>query len=152
MPLELGPDVAVTRDSDGVVRALNHVQAPYGGRRGVKPADLAAAYLGDAAEVFGLDATIMLEEVPDQGPDPGDTTNRLVLAEQKSLMGATTLGFQQRLELFRRNLIFRVERLFQNRIVDDLLIDHLLQLKPVQVKYGHHLNQSRRQDLLLRDF
>ena len=97
MPLELGPDVAVTRDSDGVVRALNHVQAPYGGRRGVKPADLAAAYLGDAAEVFGLDATIMLEEVPDQGPDPGDTTNRLVLAEQKSLMGATTLGFQQRL-------------------------------------------------------
>jgi zinc metalloprotease ZmpB len=97
MPLELGPDVAVTRDSDGVVRALNHVQAPYEGRRGVKPADLAAAYLGDAAEVFGLDATIMLEQVSDQGPDPDDTTNRLVLAEEKSLMGATTLGFAQRL-------------------------------------------------------
>jgi zinc metalloprotease ZmpB len=97
MPLELGPDVAVTRDSDGVVRALNHVQAPYVGRRGVKPAELAAAYLEDAAEVFGLDAEITLEEVSDSGPDPGDTRNRLVLAEQKSLMGASTLGFQQRL-------------------------------------------------------
>jgi hypothetical protein len=97
MPLELGPDVAVTRDSDGVVRALNHVQAPYGGRRGVKPADLVVAYLGDAAEVYGLDAEVALEPVEESSPDPGDTTSRLVLAEQKSLMGATTFGFAQRL-------------------------------------------------------
>jgi hypothetical protein len=97
MPLELGPDVAVTTDSDGVVRALNHVQAPYLGRRGVKPPELAVAYLEDAAEVFGLDAEITLEEVQDSSPDPGDTRNRLVLAEQKSQMGATTLGFAQRL-------------------------------------------------------
>jgi hypothetical protein len=97
MPLEVGPDVAVTRDGDGVVRALNHVQAPYQGRTGATLPELAVAYLRDAAEVFGLDAEITLEKLPDRGPDPGDTTSRLELIEQSSLMGATTLGFAQRL-------------------------------------------------------
>src|SRR5918992_975010 len=97
MPLQLGPDVGVTRDADGLVRALNHVQAPYAGRRGAKLPDLAVAYLNEAAEVFELDAEITTKEFPDRGPDPSDTTSRLVLAEQSSLMGATTLGFAQRL-------------------------------------------------------
>ena len=48
MPLELGPDVTVTRDVDGVVRGLNHIQDPYRGQRGMSAADVAAAYLDDS--------------------------------------------------------------------------------------------------------
>lgn len=95
MPLELGLDVAVTRDADGVVRALNHIQDPYPGRKGVPMAEVAAAYLGDAAEVFGIDAEIVAKRRSDDGSDPRDEKRRLVLAEEKSLLGATTVGFAQ---------------------------------------------------------
>ena len=93
MPIELGPDVAVTRDADGVVRGLNHIQDPYRGGRSMSMADLAAAYLQDAADVFGIDAEIVAK--PDARFD--DDKSRLVLVEEKSLMGATTAGFAQHL-------------------------------------------------------
>ena len=54
-------------------------------------ADLAAAYLQDAADVFGIDAEIVAK--PDARFD--DDKSRLVLVEEKSLMGATTAGFAQ---------------------------------------------------------
>ena len=94
MPLELGPDVTVTRDVDGVVRGLNHIQDPYRGQRGMSAADVAAAYLQDAADVFGIDAEIVAKQ--DEGDGTRDEKSRLVLAEEKSLMGATTVGFAQR--------------------------------------------------------
>ena len=56
-------------------------------------ADLAAAYLQDAADVFGIDAEIVAK--PDARFD--DDKSRLVLVEEKSLMGATTAGFAQHL-------------------------------------------------------
>src|SRR5580765_4604818 len=93
MPIELGPDVAVTTDADGVVRGLNHIQDPYRGGRSMSMADLAAAYLQDAADVFGIDAEIVAK--PDARFD--DDKSRLVLVEEKSLMGATTAGFAQHL-------------------------------------------------------
>ncbi len=40
---------------------------------------------------------------------------------------------------------------FQDRIVDDLLVDHLLQFQTVQLQHRHHLDQAWREDLLLRD-
>jgi len=95
MPLELGLDVAVTRDADGVVRALNHIQDPYPGRKGVSMAEVAGAYLGDAAEVFGIDAEIVAKRQSGDGSDRRDERRRLVLAEETSLLGATTVGFAQ---------------------------------------------------------
>ena len=41
--------------------------------------------------------------------------------------------------------------LFQNRILDDLLGDHLLQFQPVKLEDRDHLDQARGQNLLLRD-
>ena len=41
--------------------------------------------------------------------------------------------------------------LFQDRILDDLLGDHLLQFQPVKLEDGDHLHQARSQNLLLRD-
>ena len=43
------------------------------------------------------------------------------------------------------------ERFFEHRIFDDLLIDHFLQLKPVELKHRDHLYEPRSQNLLLRD-
>jgi len=39
----------------------------------------------------------------------------------------------------------------QHRILDDLLGDHLLQLQPVELEHGDHLNETRREYLLLLD-
>jgi len=95
MPLELTPDVAVTRDAEGVVRALNHLQDPYPGKKGVPMAEVAAAYLGEAAEVLGIDAEITAKREPNEGSARRHEKRLLVLAEEKSLLGATTVGFAQ---------------------------------------------------------
>src|SRR4029077_13488684 len=47
-----------------------------------------------------------------------------------------------------RNIGFK---LFQNRILDDFGVDHLLQLELVHRQYADHLHESRGQDLLLRN-
>src|SRR6185437_4157422 len=41
--------------------------------------------------------------------------------------------------------------LLQDRVLHDLGIDHVLELKLVERKHADHLHQARRQDLLLRD-
>ena len=62
------------------------------------------------------------------------------------------LGLQQRQQFLRRDLFAGLfGGLFQNRILDDLLGDHLLQFQPVELKDGDHLHQARGQNLLLRD-
>ncbi len=62
------------------------------------------------------------------------------------------LGLENRLHFFRRQLLDAVHRFFENRILGDLLRDHVLQLQPVQLKDRHHLDQAGCEDLLLRDF
>jgi hypothetical protein len=44
----------------------------------------------------------------------------------------------------------RIFKLFQHRVLDHLGIDHVLQLKLVEREYGHHLHETRRQNLPLR--
>ena len=61
------------------------------------------------------------------------------------------LRFEDGLHFFGRQLLDAVDRFFQNRILGDLLRDHVLQLQAVQLKDRHHLDESGRQDLLLRD-
>ena len=61
------------------------------------------------------------------------------------------LGFEQRLQLLRRQLLAAVGRFLQDRVLSDLGRDHLLQLQPVQLEQADHLDQPRRQDLLLLD-
>jgi len=59
---------------------------------------------------------------------------------------------EQWLQFLGRDFFVRVEPLLKYGVVDHLLIDHLLQLKPVELKNRDHLNEARREDLLLRDF
>ena len=73
---------------------------------------------------------------------------------QQRLIGGVRgpLRFEQRLQFFRRDLLALLKRLFEDRVLDDLLVDHLLQFKAVELKDRDHLDQARRQNLLLRDF
>ena len=41
-------------------------------------------------------------------------------------------------------------QLFENRVLHDLLIDHLPQLETIQRQHADHLDEARRQNLLLR--
>jgi hypothetical protein len=73
---------------------------------------------------------------------------------QKLLVGwiGDPLRLQQGEQFFRRNLFAGFfAGFFQDGVFDDLLGDHLLQLQPVQLENGHHLDQAGGQDLLLRD-
>ena len=73
---------------------------------------------------------------------------------QKLLVGRIEhrFGLQQRQQFLRRDLFGRlVGGFFQNRVLDDLLGDHLLQFQPVKLEDGDHLHQARGQNLLLRD-
>lgn len=97
MALDLGPGVLVTRDAQGVVRGLNHLDAPHAPGRASSSAALAVAYLREAAEVFGIDATIEAKRAPSPTaqPKPADDRPQLLLTESTSLLGATTHGFSQ---------------------------------------------------------
>ena len=62
------------------------------------------------------------------------------------------LGLQQRQQFLRGDLFAGLFGGFlQNRVLDDLLGDHLLQLQPVELKNGDHLHQAGGQNLLLCD-
>ena len=44
-----------------------------------------------------------------------------------------------------------IRQFFQHRVFDHFLVDHLTQFETIQRENAHHLNQARREDLLLRD-
>ena len=62
-----------------------------------------------------------------------------------------TLRFEDCLDLFGRQLLHAVERFLEHRILGDFLRNHVLQLQAIELKDRHHLDESGRQDLLLRD-
>ena len=44
-----------------------------------------------------------------------------------------------------------IGQFFQHRVFDHLLVDHLPEFETIERQHAHHLNQTRRKDLLLRD-
>jgi len=62
------------------------------------------------------------------------------------------LRFENGLHFLGRQLFDAIERFLEHRVLGDFLRDHVLQLEAVQLKDRHHLDESRSQDLLLRDF
>ena len=62
-----------------------------------------------------------------------------------------SLGFQQRLEFLGTYLFPVVGGFFQDWIFHHLLVQHFLQLQPVQLEDRDHLDQTGGKDLLLRD-
>src|SRR5204863_4632740 len=63
------------------------------------------------------------------------------------------IGLELRQHFLGRNFLSAIfSGFFQDWIVDDLLVDHLLQFQTVQLQHRHHLDQAWGEDLLLRDF
>jgi len=103
MPFELTADVEVTRDAAGVVRALDHLRGPYPAEAtteqaaAVRMPDLAARYLADVAEVYGVHAPA--EEAPDvagRGRPDRSQPDRLVREEVQPLPdGSGTVAYAQ---------------------------------------------------------
>ena len=60
MPFNVTPNVRLSRDSQGIVRQLIHLQEPYapGGGAVATPKALSAAYLQDAARLYDLDPEV----------------------------------------------------------------------------------------------
>ena len=62
---------------------------------------------------------------------------------------AHALGFEQWLQFLRRELFAAFSGFFENRVLGDLRLNHVLKLQTVQLQQADHLHQSRCQDLLL---
>ena len=72
---------------------------------------------------------------------------------QNRLVGGIghALGFEQRLQFFGRQLFAALSRLFEDRVLGDFRLNHVLQLQTVQLQQADHLHQPGREDLLLLD-
>jgi hypothetical protein len=65
------------------------------------------------------------------------------------LVGNAILRLEQLLEFGRRDLVPPLADLFEQRILCDLLRNHVLQFQPVELEDPDHLHERRRQNLLL---
>jgi hypothetical protein len=94
------PEVQVSKDDDGEVRAVRHVGDPFtASRAGIAaptPAELADAYVEEARPLYGLPpeetsdlrGLVRSDAVADEGP-------RLKLDQEKSVIDSTVVSYQQ---------------------------------------------------------
>lgn len=97
MPFNLTPNVRVSRDSQGIVRQLIHLQEPYapGGGAAATPKALSAAYLQDAAKLYDLEPKWLAtlgESVANAVKKEG---TQVRFRESKSLQNSTVITYQQ---------------------------------------------------------
>lgn len=93
MTFSITPDMDVEADPRGVVRHLSHLHEPYTSPAGRTPPSLrslAHTYLLDVAGIYGIDTAMLSRE----REGPSEETH-LEFAEQKSLMGTTTISYVQ---------------------------------------------------------
>ena len=97
MPFNVTPNVRLSRDGQGIVRQLIHLQEPYapGGGAVATPKALSAAYLHDTARLYDLDpkwlATLgeaVANEVKKEG-------TQVRFRESKALQNSTVITYQQ---------------------------------------------------------
>jgi zinc metalloprotease ZmpB len=97
MAFQITPNVSVTKDRDGIVRLLNHLQQPYfaAGLAAVNPRTLARTYVGDVASIYSVDAALL--STIDQAV--GDTITpdglQLRFGDQSSLLETTLVSYSQ---------------------------------------------------------
>ena len=73
----------------------------------------------------------------------GNQVIRIVHRFADGLVGGflDAFGFEDRLDLFRRQFLAAFRGLFEHGVLGDLRDDHVLQLKPVELKHRHHLDE-----------
>src|SRR5262245_46294136 len=99
MPFKLSAGVEVGRDANGVVRHLNHVLAPFApdGAEGLSPEALAAAYVREVADVYGLKVDWLkgMENRAESETATPAAHDCLRLAHSKTTLGTTVVSFVQ---------------------------------------------------------
>jgi hypothetical protein len=97
MAFQITPNVSVTKDSDGIVRQLSHLQQPFfaTGVAGGNPRALARTYLGEVASIYSVDSSLL----PTLDQPVGDTITqeglRLHFGDESSLLETTLVSYSQ---------------------------------------------------------
>ncbi|MFZ5817639.1 MAG: hypothetical protein ACOY93_20490 [Bacillota bacterium] len=98
MAFRITPQVHVDRDSQGIVRHLAHLQQPYtlpAGLAAPSPQALAAQYLHEVAPLYGIAPGLLRDLSRQVGRSLTADPTLLQYAEQKSVMGTTTVSYAQ---------------------------------------------------------
>lgn len=105
MPFDLTGNVNLERDDQGVARSLEHIQQPYlaapAALAAPTPQALAQSYLNEpeVRSAYGLDDALLSDlsgAVPSLAADRlGTEGSRLRMGEEKSLMGTSSVAYQQ---------------------------------------------------------
>jgi hypothetical protein len=97
MTFQLTPNVSVTRDSDGIVRQLSHIQQPFrpSGLIAGGPRALARGYLAEVAPLYSVTEEMLA--AADQAPGQAITADGLQLryADESSLLATTAVAYAQ---------------------------------------------------------
>jgi zinc metalloprotease ZmpB len=97
MAFQITPNVFVTRDSNGIVRQLGHLQQPYfaASLAGGNPRALARTYLGEVASIYSVDSSLL--PTLDHPIGDGITQDGLQLrfGDQSSLLETTLVSYSQ---------------------------------------------------------
>lgn len=97
MAFEITPNVRVSRDQQGQVTHLSHVQEPYRSPALARPTavQLAAEYAGDVMPIYGLpDLPVRATESAEAALDP-EVGAEVRFEEDKRLRGSTTVSLRQ---------------------------------------------------------
>ncbi|MDH3742752.1 MAG: hypothetical protein OER56_14265, partial [Hyphomicrobiales bacterium] len=114
--MAFNPDKSITlrRDTDGVLRKINHVREPFAAPdKAVTPLALAQHYIGEVADHYGFDKSMLqnLHEAPSRTLVTGEKT-QLRLAKDKSTLNIRTIVYAQTylgIPVWRRGLTIVME-------------------------------------------
>ena len=96
MTFNLTPNVDVQRDARGRIEQLTHIFEPYTDpRKRAETRTLATAYLQDVREIYGIDPAWLANLKSEPARSPQSAATELRFAEQKELLGTTTVSFAQ---------------------------------------------------------
>jgi zinc metalloprotease ZmpB len=96
MAFQLSRNVTVTKDKDGIIRQLSHLQQPYfpSGVVESNPRLLARSYVRDVASLYGVEESALAADQPAGDSITGDGL-QLRFGDQSSLLETTLVSYSQ---------------------------------------------------------
>lgn len=97
MAFQITPNVSVTRDNNGIVRQLSHLQQPYVAASFVEgnPRALARTYLTDVSSIYSVDSSLLLTLDQPVGDSITPDGLQLRFGDQSSLLETTLVSYSQ---------------------------------------------------------
>jgi hypothetical protein len=97
MAFNITRNVRIKRDQQGRAQLIHHIQEPYKQAAGVlpTPGNLASAYMQDVAEIYAIPKQALTTLQEPVSRKIKDEETRLRFLEQKRIVNATVIGYQQ---------------------------------------------------------